>query len=166
MTARRIVVMGVAGCGKSSVAALLAKRIGGRYVDGDTLHSQSNIDKMAAGIPLTDADRWPWLKTVGDVLKDEGTVIACSALKRAYRDVIREHAGAEVTFLYLKGSREVLLERMATRQRHFMPVSLLDSQLQTLEEPGPDERAITIGIEPSVPEIVAEFVKIIAESKA
>lgn len=160
----RIVVMGVAGCGKSTIAEFLARRIGAKYVDGDTLHTQANIDKMASGHPLDDADRRPWLETIGAVLKTDKTVVACSALKRAYSDIIRENAGAEVTFLYLKGDRDLLRERMASRTRHFMPVSLLDSQLATLEEPAPDENAITVDIDRTVPEIVETFLESFKET--
>ncbi|KAJ54610.1 hypothetical protein ACMU_15950 [Actibacterium mucosum KCTC 23349] len=135
--------MGVSGCGKSSVGAAVAARIGASFIDGDDLHPQSNIDKMASGQPLNDHDRAPWLVKVGATLKqaDETTIIGCSSLKRAYRHIIRTTAAGPVQFLFLDGSREVLLGRMTSRPGHFMPASLLDSQLATLERPGADENA-------------------------
>ncbi|RFC63776.1 gluconokinase [Fulvimarina endophytica] len=160
--------MGVAGCGKSTVAEALARRIGADYVDGDSLHPKANIDKMAGGHPLSDSDRGPWLEAVGAVLRKDGTVVACSALKRAYRDIICRSAGRSdpVTFLYLRGDRELLKARMEARTRHFMPVSLLDSQLETLEEPGPDENAVAIDIHRTVPDIVKTFLEAIGPLSA
>ncbi|MEM9795493.1 MAG: gluconokinase [Pseudomonadota bacterium] len=138
----KIVVMGVTSTGKSLMGAMLAEALGGRFVDGDDLHPQANRAKMADGIALTDADRWPWLDRVGAMLAGEGTiVVACSALKRAYRDRIRGAAGP-VIFVHLHGEKDVIAERMAAREGHFMPVSLLDSQLETLEAPGPQERTV------------------------
>lgn len=142
----RLVVMGVAGCGKSSVGAALAARLGIPYRDGDDLHPAENVARMRAGTPLTDADRWPWLDRVARVLRQEAPVIiGCSALKRAYRDRIRAGAGGPVTLVHLSGSRALIAARMATRQGHYMPLSLLDSQFAALEAPGPDE-AITVDI--------------------
>ena len=137
------VVMGVSGCGKSSVGAAVAARLGADFIDGDDLHPQANIDKMASGQPLDDHDRAPWLVRVGATLATATgpTVIGCSALKQAYRDIIRTTAAGPVQFLLLDGRREVLLGRMTTRPGHFMPASLLDSQLATLERPGADENA-------------------------
>ena len=145
----KFVVMGVSGCGKSSVGAAVAERLGMHYTDGDELHPPKNIAKMSSGMPLTDADRAPWLVKVGQRLAaiDGSVVIGCSALKRSYRDIIRGSAGEPVCFLHLAGSREVLAERMLNRSGHFMPVSLLESQLATLEPPGRDERAITADID-------------------
>jgi gluconokinase len=154
---RRLVVMGVSGCGKSSVGAGLAAALGLRFVDGDSLHPAANIAKMAQGIPLTDEDRAPWLAEVGAVLRAQGGVIACSALKRSYRDLIRAAAG-EVWFLYLRGSRETLLSRMSLRPGHFMPPALLDSQLATLEEPQADEAHLVADIEAPLAQIIAGFV--------
>ena len=151
------VVMGVASCGKTTVGAALAERLGCRFIEGDRLHSQSNIAKMSAGTPLTDADRWPWLEQVGLALAGQGGAIAaCSALKRAYRDAITKAAGRPVFFIHLHGSRAVLERRIAERKGHFMPASLLDSQLATLEMPGADERAITIDIAGSPQSIIAQ----------
>lgn len=152
----RYVVMGVSGCGKSRIGAGLAAALGARFIDGDSLHPPANIAKMSRGEPLTDADRAPWLAAVGAALTDN-TVIACSALKRAYRDLIRNTAAAPVTFLYLQGARETLLSRMSTRPGHFMPTTLLDSQLATLEPPAPDERHLTADIERSPEDIIAGF---------
>ena len=153
---RRIVAMGVSGCGKSLVGSMLADRLGLPFQDGDDLHPQSNIDKMARGTPLTDEDRWPWLDAVGRALADGDKVIACSALKRAYRDRIRDLAG-DVTFVHLSGDRALLLDRMGDRDGHFMPTDLLDSQLATLEPPGPDEDAVTAGIDQPPDQVVAEI---------
>ncbi|CUH28591.1 Thermoresistant gluconokinase [Jannaschia seosinensis] len=136
----KIVVMGVTSTGKTEIGRRLAYALDGRFVDGDDLHPNHNVDKMARGEPLNDADRLPWLDQIGEVLKqaDDTIVVACSALKRSYRDRIRDAAG-EVTFVHLTGPKEVIAERMRQRKGHFMPASLLDSQLRTLEEPGPGE---------------------------
>jgi gluconokinase len=151
----RVVIMGVAGCGKSSVGEGLALRLGIPYRDGDDLHPVENVEKMRAGIPLTDADRWPWLDRVAGVLATEAPVIVgCSALKRAYRDRIRAGADGPVQFVHLTGSREVILARMAARKGHYMPTSLLDSQFATLEAPGPEE-ALTVDIDQRLEAIIA-----------
>ncbi|UPH71634.1 gluconokinase [Abyssibius alkaniclasticus] len=143
---RKIVVMGVSGCGKSTFGQALAAALGVAFSDGDDLHTAENIAKMAAGQPLDDEDRAPWLARVGAQLADEaGRVVACSALKRAYRDTIRSHA-PEVVFVHLHGARALLQARMTTRPGHFMPARLLDSQLATLEPPATDERAIRVDI--------------------
>lgn len=143
-----LVIMGVAGCGKSTLAALLAERLGWPLQEGDALHPQANVDKMAAGQPLNDADREPWLRLVAAwidarVAAGEPGIVTCSALKCAYRDVLRREG---VRFVHLTGERELLAQRMQERSGHFMPPSLLDSQLATLEAPGADEAAITIDI--------------------
>lgn len=156
------VVMGVAGAGKSTIGAALARALGASFIDGDALHPQANKDRMAAGIPLTDDDRREWLRLIADRLRAAETagtplVVACSALKVAYRQVLRDGAPA-VRFIYLRGERALLNERLAGRQGHFMPPSLLESQLQTLEPPSPDEGAwqVDIGENPAV--IVADLV--------
>jgi gluconokinase len=142
----RILIMGVSGCGKSSVGAALGRRLGLPYRDGDDLHPPDNIAKMRAGIPLTDDDRWPWLDRVAQVLNAEAPVIVgCSALRRAYRDRIRGRAGGPVRIVHLAGSRDVIAARLAARTGHYMPATLLDSQFATLEPPGPDE-ALTLDI--------------------
>ncbi|MCA9129522.1 MAG: gluconokinase [Planctomycetales bacterium] len=152
----RYVIMGVAGCGKSRIGAALAKQIGAAFVDGDSLHPPANVAKMSGGQPLNDEDRAPWIKRVAETLVEtEGPVIvACSALKKAYRDQIRGIAG-EVVFLFLDGSRDVLARRLETREGHFMPANLLDSQLATLQRPGPDEPAISVGIDQSPDAVVS-----------
>ena len=154
--APRVVVMGVSGCGKSTVGALLAARLGVPFVDADDLHPQSNVAKMAAGVPLTDEDRWPWLRLVGQSLADApaGEVVACSALRRAYRDVLRE-AAPDVRFVHLAGTREQLASRLSHRLHHFMPATLLDTQLATLEAPGDDEGAVVLDVS-STPAALAE----------
>ena len=134
----RLVVMGVSGCGKSSLGATLAAALALPFTDADDLHPAANRAKMAAGQPLTDADRWPWLLAVGAVLAKGAGVVACSALRRAYRDRLREAAGP-VQFLHLVAPREVIAERLAARRGHFMPLALLDSQLATLEPLAPGE---------------------------
>ncbi len=150
----RIVIMGVSGCGKSSVGEGLAARLGIPYRDGDDLHPPANVEKMRAGVPLTDDDRWPWLDRVAGVLATEAPVIVgCSALRRAYRDRLRAGAGVPVRFIHLTGRREVIAGRMATRTGHYMPTSLLDSQFAALEVPGPDE-ALAIDIDQPLDAII------------
>ena len=156
---RRLVIMGVSGCGKSSVGARLAARLGLNYRDGDDLHPPENVAKMRAGMPLTDADRWPWLGRVGQVfLANAPVIVGCSALKRAYRDRIRTAAGGPVTFVHLAGSQEVIAARMALRQGHYMPLSLLDSQFAALEPPAAEE-AITVSIDQPLEALVADILR-------
>ncbi|MDQ6740608.1 MAG: gluconokinase [Actinomycetota bacterium] len=159
-TGPRIVVMGVSGCGKTTIGALVADALNVPFVDGDSLHPVSNIAKMAAGTPLTDTDRWPWLAVVGTALADSdgpGLVLACSALKRSYRDAIRAQA-PETLFLHLHGSREVLGSRLEGRSGHFMPTTLLDSQLGTLEPLARDEAGFMADINLPVDQVVAQAV--------
>lgn len=156
-----IVVMGVAGSGKSTVAAGLAERLGVDFIEGDSLHPQANVDKMAGGVPLTDEDRWPWLEAIGDRMEAEriagaGVVVSCSALKQVYRDRLRKRVAGRVRFLLLDGPRELIAKRMLSRKGHFMPQSLLDSQLATLEKPGPDEDAVVLDISHTVPALLVE----------
>lgn len=151
-----IVVMGVSGSGKSTVGEMLANRLGVPYVDADDLHPKANVDKMAAGHPLTDDDRWPWLATVGATLEraeDTGLVVACSALKRAYRDAIVSAEG-RTKFVELQGSRELLEQRVNSRHGHYMPPSLLDSQLDTLESLEADEPGTIVSIDQTPEQIV------------
>jgi gluconokinase len=141
-----LVVMGVSGSGKTTVAELLAKKLGWPFMEGDRLHPPANVEKMRQGIPLTDADRAPWLDRIGEELKSWGAerksgVLTCSALKRAYRDRIRS-ARPDVRFIYIKGSEALISARVAARHHEFMPASLLRSQFNTLEEPTPDEPGI------------------------
>ncbi|MEY5004772.1 MAG: hypothetical protein RLZZ594_802 [Actinomycetota bacterium] len=154
MTDWRIVVMGVSGCGKSSVGLALAEALGARFIDGDDLHPEANKAKMAAGIPLDDDDRWPWLDLVGEALAESNTVVACSALKRVYRERILA-AAPGTFFVHLHGTRELLAQRMGARPDHFMPVSLLDSQLNTLELLGADEPGVMLDIALPIDQLVA-----------
>lgn len=156
---RRIVLMGVAGCGKSAVGAALAARLGATYLDGDDLHPPANIEKMSRGEPLTDEDRWPWLTLVGHKLASPGgiLILGCSALKRRYRDHIRAAAGEPVTFIHLSGSRELIAARMAARSGHFMPASLIDSQFAALEPPAADENAIIVDIDNTLTFVVDDI---------
>ncbi|MEO9166812.1 MAG: gluconokinase [Aestuariivirga sp.] len=142
-----VVVMGVSACGKTTVGEALAAKLHVQFVEGDKLHPPANVAKMSAGHPLTDEDRWPWLAQVGASLKgDKGIVASCSSLKKIYRQRIIENTGRPVSFILLHGDKAILQKRIAARKGHFMPPSLLDSQLATLEIPGPDEHAITIDI--------------------
>lgn len=161
---RRMVLMGVAGSGKSAIGALLAPALGAGYLDGDALHPAENIAKMSRGEPLDDADRWPWLDHVGHALAEAPgpMILGCSALKRAYRARIAAAAGGPVTFLHLAGSRALIAARMAERTGHFMPPALLDSQFAALEPPGPDEDAVTVDIAASPAQVVAEIVAALA----
>jgi carbohydrate kinase (thermoresistant glucokinase family) len=161
-----VVVMGVSGSGKSTVARLLAQRLGWELQEGDDLHPAANVAKMAAGHPLTDEDRWPWLDKVAGWIRahtSSGTpgVITCSALRRSYRDRLR---GDGVVFLHLAGTREAIAGRMAARTGHFMPPALLDSQLATLEDPGPDENVITGDITQPPEAIVDDAVARLAQA--
>jgi gluconokinase len=160
--------MGVSGCGKSSVAKSVADRLGYDYHDADNYHPESNKEKMKAGIPLNDEDRAPWLQILAGVLDGafqdnrKGVVLACSALKRRYRDILRggrDHT--KILFVHLRGSKELILSRMIERQRlegHYMPPSLLDSQLAALENPSADEHALSIDIDTRLESIVDAIV--------
>jgi gluconokinase len=157
-----VVVMGVAGSGKTTIGEALAKRLGWSFADGDSLHPAANIAKMAAGIPLTDDDRWPWLDAIAEWIRErvaagEPGVVACSALKRAYRDRLRQEAPA-LRIVYLEGSREVLEARIAGRNAHFFPSALLGSQLAALEPPRGDEDALVVSIGKPPDQVVAEIV--------
>lgn len=151
-----IVVMGVSGTGKTSVGEAIAAACGYRFVEGDALHPEENIRKMSAGIPLTDTDRWPWLEEIGRQLAagDTPLVVSCSALRRSYRNRLRESAGKPVAFVYLHGDRDVLAGRMQRRTGHFMPASLLDTQLATLEDPSGEPLTVTIDIAPPPQEVI------------
>jgi carbohydrate kinase (thermoresistant glucokinase family) len=154
-------MMGVSGSGKSTIAAMLAGRVHWHFEEGDMLHPAANIEKMRRGVPLDDDDRRPWLQAVARVIDgwlESGNrgVVACSALKRAYRGMIIGKRPA-VRLVYLAGSRELILQRMAARPGHFMPLRLLDSQFQTLEEPLPEEHALVIPIERTPEQIMHEI---------
>ncbi len=164
MTAKPcIVVMGVSGCGKSTVGRELAAALGLPFVEGDDLHPPRNVAKMRSGTPLTDDDRRDWLATLAEVLagaatRGHGVVVSCSALRRRYRDQLR--AGAPGTrFVFLHGTRELLAERLAARRHAYMPASLLESQLQTLEAPAADEAAIELDIAQPAESLVAEALR-------
>lgn len=163
-TSRLFVIMGVAGCGKSTVGNAIVDRLGGVYLEGDELHPMSNIKKMSNGEPLTDEDRWPWLKIIAQKMaKTEGLVFTgCSALKRSYRDFIRQEAGEDVTFIHLSGSKELIAERMKKRAGHFMPTSLLDSQFAALEPLSKQESSIVVDISVSEQEILDQIVNSIS----
>lgn len=156
-----LVVMGVAGSGKSTVARLFADRLGRPMAEADDFHPEANIAKMRSGTPLTDADREPWLLSLRDWISEHdaegrGTVVTCSALKRTYRDLLRG-ASAQVRFVHLSGTREVIGERLTARSGHFMPPSLLDSQFADLEPLGDDEDGITVDVA-APPEQIADAV--------
>lgn len=161
MNALCVVVMGVSGCGKSTVAGLVAQRRGWPFAEADRFHSERNVEKMRSGIPLTDADRAPWLEALADwiaarLAAGESCVLACSALKRAYRErLARGHPG--VRFVHLVGSFDTIAARMSDRTGHYMPLTLLQSQFETLEPPGDDERAVRIAIDAPV-EVMVEKV--------
>ena len=162
-----VVVMGVAGSGKSVVAALLSAALGCQFLEGDDLHPQENVEKMSRGAPLTDSDRLPWLARIAGKIDEwrklgKCGVVTCSALKRSYRHIILDHR-PEVTLVYLKGSPDLIRRRMLARQGHFMPAALLDSQFRDLEEPALDEHPITIDIGRSPAEITAEILRELKE---
>lgn len=158
-----MIMMGVSGSGKSTIADKLAARIGWRSVDGDKFHPASNIAKMSAGHPLTDEDRRPWLEAIAaeidrDCKAGENAVIACSALKRSYRDIL-VHGRDDVRIIYLDGSKQLIGQRLAKRKGHFMPPGLLDSQFATLEPPSPEERPIIVSIDAPIDVIVDHIVE-------
>jgi gluconokinase len=150
--------MGASGCGKTTIGMVLAARTGWRFIDADALHPPANLAKMSAGIPLTDADRWPWLRIVADWIAERRArgaagIVGCSALKRSYRDVLRE-ADPDLKLVYLHGDRTLLLARITARRGHFFPAGLLEAQLADLQVPTPDEHPITIPIGQSPDEAV------------
>lgn len=152
-----IVVMGVSGCGKSTIAEAIAKQLNAHFKDGDELHPESNIKKMESGIPLTDSDREPWLFVLADYAREQSvlhgiSVIACSALKRRYRDILNQ--AGNVVYVYLDGSFELISSRMQARTGHFMPETLLKSQFEALEDPRSEDNVVAVGIE-SDPQTIA-----------
>jgi gluconokinase/shikimate kinase len=154
-----LVIMGVSGSGKTTVAGILADRLGWAFQEGDALHPQSNIDRMKAGQPLNDADRQGWLETIAEWIErrldaGESGLITCSALKRSYRALINRR-GSGVLFVFLAGSSATIAARLAARRAHFMPAALLSSQLETLEDPGPDEPHIRVDIGPP-PDVISQ----------
>jgi gluconokinase len=158
-----LVVMGVSGSGKSTIAERLAERLGWVFEDGDSFHPASNVAKMRAGHPLTDEDRWPWLQAIADEIDrvckaGERAVIACSALKHAYRDIL-VHGRRDVRIVFLSGTQALIADRLARRKGHFMPAGLLDSQFKTLEPPEASERPVTVSIDASVETIVEDIMR-------
>lgn len=156
-----IVLMGVAGSGKTTIGAALSKRLGWPYADADQFHPAANVAKMSAGQPLTDEDRWPWLAAIAahiDAARAEGrhAIVSCSALKRVYRDMLIGDR-ADVRLVLLDGTKETIFARMSARKDHFMPLSLLDSQFATLERPGADERPAIVPID-GTPEEIAQAI--------
>lgn len=169
--ARIIIVMGVSSSGKSTVGQSIARRLHVPFLDGDGYHPEANVEKMRAGIPLDDADRWPWLERLASALHDAAdhkgaSVGACSALKRAYREFLVEKAGEPITFVYLDGTREIIGERMARRHHEYMPTSLLDSQFATLEVPDPaTENVLVVPVTDSIEKITQTVTKALGHLK-
>lgn len=163
LNVKHFVVMGVSGCGKSTIAALLAKRIGATMIEADELHGQANIEKMQCGDALTDEDRWPWLARVSEVMHKTPTpvVVSCSALRRVYRQCLLDNSGVPIGFIHLHTSREVIEHRMSARAGHFMPVSLLDSQLQLLEPLEGDEFGVIVDIAQTVEQVVEDSIRFV-----
>ncbi|MEI8264484.1 MAG: gluconokinase [Betaproteobacteria bacterium] len=162
-----VVVMGVSGCGKSTVGRLLAQQLGVAFIEGDELHPPRNVALMASGTSLTDEDRVDWLASVGSTLArtQGGAVASCSALRRRYRDQLR-HSVPDLVFIHLHGPRELLAQRLAQRKGHYMPASLLDSQLQTLEPPSADESALTFDIDETPQKLAQRAAQILAQPAA
>lgn len=161
-----VIVMGVCGSGKTEIGRLLAARLGCDFLDGDDFHPAANVEKMRAGTPLADADRWPWLDRLAAEISarladGRGAVVACSALARRYRDRLGS-ARSGVTLVHLDGDRDLLARRLAARQGHFMPATLLDSQLAALERPMADERALVVDIAAAPEAIVGEITAAVA----
>jgi gluconokinase len=155
-----LVIMGVCGCGKSTIGKLLADALDARFIEGDSFHSPESVQRMSAGIPLTDSDRGPWLERLRDELsathaQGSQAVLSCSALKKSYRQTLA--ASGPLTFVYLQAERGEIERRMALRQNHFMVATLVDSQFEALEEPGADENCIAVSVLQSVPQIVQEI---------
>ena len=158
-----LIVMGVSGAGKSTIGDKLAERLRWKYEDGDRFHPASNVAKMSAGQPLTDEDRWPWLRAIADEIErickaGEHVVIASSALKRPYRDIL-VHGRPDVRIIYLKGPQELIASRLALRENHFMPPGLLESQFRTLEPPDASENPVTVSIDGSVETVVDDILR-------
>jgi gluconokinase len=158
-----IIVMGVSGVGKTTVAEVLAERLGWAFLDADKLHPPGNVEKMRSGIPLTDDDRWPWFAAIGAeidryAMAQKPIVVACSALKRAYREVLFDERPG-LRLVYLHGTRELIMRRLEARKGHYFPATLLDSQLAALEEPAASERAIVAAIDDPIAAIVDDIVR-------
>ncbi|OPH51393.1 gluconokinase [Vibrio campbellii] len=165
MAGSSVVVMGVCASGKTTIGEHLAKKLGRKFIDGDDLHPRANIQKMASGQPLNDDDRKPWLERIRDAAyslesKNEHGIIVCSALKKIYRDQIRE-GNENVTFLFLDGSKELILERMRARQGHFMKENMVNSQFETLERPEDEPRTIFVSIDATIDDVVSNAAELI-----
>jgi gluconokinase len=159
-----LIVAGVAGCGKTTVGALLAELLGWRFVDADTFHPAANVVKMRSGVPLTDEDRKPWLRAVTDwmdatIAAGQSAVLACSALKRSYRDELLSRP--EAMMVLLQVDRDVLVRRLTSRNGHFFPEKLLDSQLKLLEPPGPDERVLVVHVDGDPAQTAAKIIALL-----
>jgi gluconokinase len=164
-----IVVMGVSGCGKSTVGLRLARKLGRDFLEGDTFHPPANVEKMSRGMPLDDADRLPWLEAIAAAIDEarragRQVVVTCSALKRAYRTILAD-GHDDVAFVYLKGGKDLIAQRLAARAGHFMPPKLLDSQFATLEEPTADEMSVMMAIE-DTPDRIADAIAAMATAGA
>lgn len=162
-----VVVMGVCGTGKTTVGASIAERLGCPFLEGDSFHPPENVEKMRAGFPLDDDDRWPWLERLGRAIgehaqQNQPVVATCSALKRAYRDRLRLCAGRDIFFIMLDGDRDLLEERMAARTDHYMPPALLESQLAILERPGADETSVSLDVAEKPDQLIARALSAIA----
>lgn len=158
-----LIIMGVSGSGKSTIAELLSHELGWDFRDGDEFHPKSNVEKMHSGTPLTDQDRWPWLEAIAAWIDQkrsagEHAIVTCSALKKSYREILIGPR-KDVGLIYLKGDEHLIAERLAKRKDHFMPKGLLRSQFQTLQEPGPDEHPIKVSIAPAPREIAADILR-------
>ena len=165
-----LIIMGVSGSGKSTVAEALGRRLGWRFEDGDSFHPASNVAKMAAGHPLTDEDRWPWLNAIADEIErickeSSHVIIACSALKHSYRDVLLR-GRTDVRFVFLEGTQALIADRLAHRKGHFMPPGLLTSQFRTLEPPEEAEHVVTVSIDAPVDKIVTDILRQLKLDKA
>ncbi|NBC25568.1 MAG: AAA family ATPase [Bacteroidetes bacterium] len=162
---KNIILMGVSGCGKTLIGKLLAEKLDVTFFDGDDFHPEVNVEKMRSGEPLNDRDRLPWLETVAGQIEEMdrggGGVLACSALKQTYREIL-QRADAPVTFVYLKGERDLIARRLAEREGHYMPAELLDSQFRALEEPA---NALTVSINQTPQEIVSEILHKLGDKK-
>jgi carbohydrate kinase (thermoresistant glucokinase family) len=169
--ARIIIAMGVSSSGKSTVGKAIARGLHAPFLDGDGYHPEANVEKMRAGIPLTDEDRWPWLERLARALHEaaetKGVAVgACSALKRAYRDYLIAQAGEPILFVYLEGTKEVIGERIARRKHEYMPASLLDSQFATLQVPAPDENVLTLPVTDPVEVLAGKVLKAVDHLKS
>ena len=166
---RWLVIMGVSGAGKSTIAAALSEKLGWEFRDADAFHPPENVAKMAGGLPLVDADRWPWLQAIASWLalkqaRGEAAIVTCSALKRVYRDRLRQGCAA-AEFIFLKGPFQLIAERVGARQGHFMPPALLESQFNALEEPGADEAALVVDINDTPEAITRRIEAALAQSQ-